>query len=817
MNIYAPNNANERKSFFSKVHKWIEQFSLNENNIIIGGDFNYTEVNRLDRFKANEVKDASSVTYKYLNTSKNLHEIWRHMHPNKKQYTYKDISRLDKFLISTELLEKVQKSNILIPGIKTDHKCVTMFLDFGKNKRGPGRWKMNTSILNDKAYVEKVKTLLSKTQKDYENISKQLIWEMCKLRIKEFSISYCKQKIKIKNNLIEDLENKVQAKEKELIDSNYNHNIQAQRDILANDLHNLIEEKNKGAYIRSRAKWMEEGEKSTKFFFNLEKQNISKNTIKKLKRNDGSYTKNDADIIEEGRSFYENLYAREDISDNDIKYYLNEVNDINSLSENESRNLEGKITKQECESAIKNMKNNKSPGSDGIPIEFYKTFWADIHSTLIDSLNSAHDIGELSGSQKRGILSLLFKKNDKHMLKNWRPISLLNTDYKILTHVLANRLKLVIGKLIHTDQNGYIKGRNIAYNIRLIQDVINYFENDNIEGAIIFLDFQKAFDTVNHNFLLSVLTKFNFGQSFIQWVQTIYTKSESCLSNNGWTSRPFEVQRGIRQGCPLSALLFLLVVEILGDRIRKNTHDGLEINLKSGKKNIQVTQLADDTTVFLKNEQAIENCLKTIQLFGNVSGLKLNIEKTEGLWLGKGRNRGDNFAGVNWEKDSIKALGVFFGYNEQDIEEKNWRNKIETIKKLLNKWNYRDLTMQGRILILKTLALSQVVYLISSICVPNWVVNEINKEFYSFVWKYKRDKICRKVLVNDFEMGGLKMIDFKSFCLAAKAVWCQRLYYSTNETWSIIPQKHMEQCGIRLLMCLNIDKDKQIPLKLPRF
>ena len=355
---------------------------------------------------------------------------------------------------------------------------------------------------------------------------------------------------------------------------------------------------------------MEEGEKSTKFFFNLEKQNISKNTIRKLKRNDGSYTKNDADIMEEGRSFYENLYASEDISDNEIKNYQNEANNINILNENESRKLEGKITKQECESAIKNMKNNKSPGSDGIPIEFYKTFWADIHSVLIDSLNSAHETGELSGTQKRGILSLLYKKNDKHMLKNWRPIRLLNTDYKILTHVLANRLKSVIGKLIHPDQNGYIKGRNIAYNIRLIQDVNNYFENDNIKGAIIFLDFQKAFDTVNHNFLLSVLTKFNFGHSFIKGIQTIYTKSESCLSNNGWTSKPFGIQRGIRQGCPLSALLFLLVVEILGDRIRKNTHDGLEINLKNEKKNIQITQLAYDTTVFLKMNKRLRIVLK---------------------------------------------------------------------------------------------------------------------------------------------------------------------------------------------------------------
>ena len=120
-----------------------------------------------------------------------------------------------------------------------------------------------------------------------------------------------------------------------------------------------------------------------------------------------------------------------------------------------------------------------------------------------------------------------------------------------MANILANRLKTVINKLIHTDQNGYIKGRNIGFNIRLVQDVIEYFENDNIEGAVLFLDFQKAFDTINHNFMHAVLEKFNFGSSFIKWIKTIYSRSEACLTNNGWTSKPFEIQRGIRQGCPL--------------------------------------------------------------------------------------------------------------------------------------------------------------------------------------------------------------------------------------------------------------------------
>ena len=564
---------------------------------------------------------------------------------------------------------------------------------------------------------------------------------------------------------MQEIEEKVEAKEQEVINSNYDRKVQSERDELIHVLHNLVSEKNKGAQIRSRAKWIEQGEKSTKFFFNLEKQNITKNTIKKLKKADGSIIHKDRDIIEEGRQFYEDLYKEEDISDQEIKNYLDKSCHSKTLNEIQSNNLEGKITVKECETAIKSMKSNKSPGSDGIPAEFYQTFWPDLQTVLIESLNSAYETGELSPTQKRSILSLTFKKNDKQMLKNWRPISLLNIDYKILAHVLANRLKTVIKELIHTDQNGYIKGRNIAYNIRLIQDVINHFEADNIEGAVVFLDFQKAFDTINHNFLYATLEKFNFGNSFIKWVKTIYNNAEACLSNNGWTSRPFGIQRGIRQGCPLSALLFLLVVEILGNQIRKNTDDGLEVKLKNESKYIQLTQLADDTTVFLKNEQAIKNCLKVIKEFGRVTGLKLNMEKTEGLWLGKGKNRGDNFADINWKKDKIKALGVFFGYNSQDIEQQNWRCKVETIKKILEKWKYRDLFMQGRILVVKTLALSQIVYLISSICIPKWAINEINKEFYSFIWKYSRDKICRKVLINDLDKGGMKMLDIKSFFL----------------------------------------------------
>ena len=143
-----------------------------------------------------------------------------------------------------------------------------------------------------------------------------------------------------------------------------------------------------------------------------------------------------------------------------------------------------------------------------------------------------------------------------------------------------------------------------------------------------------------------------------------------------------------------------------------------------------------------------------MEQYGKVSGLRLNKRKSEGLWLGQGRNRNDNFADINWGKNSVKALGVHFGYNKKDMENKNWTEKIEKIKSFLRCWNIRDVSLQGRVLIIKTMALSKIVYLAAALLTPQWVINEINKEFFEFLWKYNRDKIARKVVINDICNGG---------------------------------------------------------------
>ena len=282
--------------------------------------------------------------------------------------------------------------------------------------------------------------------------------------------------------------------------------------------------------------------------------------------------------------------------------------------------------------ALKQLKNDKSPGNDGFTTNFYKFFWPDIKHLLFESYNYSFETGMLTNDQKRGILNLIPKADkDLRFLKNWRPVSLLNTDYKILTKALANRIQKVLPKLIQADQVGYMKNRYIGENIRIIEDIMNYTDLERLPGFIILVDFEKAFDSVEWLFLFRTLKSFNFGPSFLKWIEILYNKIESCVSNNGYFSKYFELSRGIRQGCPISALLFILVAEVMAIKIR---NDEKVCGIKFRNIEYKICQLADDTTIFVKDTDSIMQLLSVMKKFQNCSGLKINVEKTEVIPVG---------------------------------------------------------------------------------------------------------------------------------------------------------------------------------------
>ena len=298
----------------------------------------------------------------------------------------------------------------------------------------------------------------------------------------------------------------------------------------------------------------------------------------------------------------------------------------NALSEEIAKTCEGVMAVHECELALITMENNKTPGTDGLTPEFYRYFWNLLGSFMVSSLNYAFQNGTLSISQRQGIISLIpKKKKNNEYLKNWRPVSLLNVDYKIATKTIALRLEKILPNLIHPCQSGYVKGRFIGESIRLTADTIHFTKEKNIPVVAVFLDFEKASHSIEWNFIHKCLETFNFGLDLQQWIKGFYTEICSCVLNNGYASKHFHLECGVRQGCPLSGTLFVIAIELLAQSIKRSKEiKGITIDEHN---EVTLSQYADDTTVLISDVHSASKCFDLLSLFDKALWSKTKSNK----------------------------------------------------------------------------------------------------------------------------------------------------------------------------------------------
>ena len=753
VNIYAPNDINQQITFFSKLNPLLQEFA--QENIIIGGDFNCTRSSK-DKMGGKPVTKKASVikSIETLCESYNLRDIWRNQNPELSRFTWRNKSlkvqcRLDYFLISDELSNLTKICDILLAP-ESDHSAISIHIQSEAlaQRKGPGFWKFNTALLQDEFYIDTLRINIPEFKSKYSGlVDSTSRWDL-KMEIRGFTVKYSKRKAKAFRDREIALQEKINALQAQAEKHPHNRSIIIELQAEKSRLKRIMTHKTKVAILRGKVRWHEQGERNSNYFYGLEKRNYNNKTVTRLKIGKNIFTSNQFEILDREKLFYEFLYKTKNVNPEKFEnsIFFNPEN-ITTLTEDEKTSCEGQVTEDECYEALKNFESRKTPGTDDFPVELYRFFWPEISKEMTDSFNYAFQSGMLSITQRRGVISLIPKKSkDKTSLENLRPISLLNVDYKILTKTIAKKIEKVLPNIINVDQTGYVKGRYIGENIRLIQDVLHFTNLTKQKGIAIFLDFKKAFDSIEWPYLNAALELFNFGPDILSWIKIFYKDVSSCVINNGHASTFFPLQRGVRQGCPLSGILFVLGIELFARALKnKSSVKGIEVN----NHEIKIAQYADDTTVFVRDRDSVLELLNLLEEFSSLSGLEIITSRTEALWLGQWKDNQDTPFGFKWPKDPILSLGVFFSHNQTDADELNFDAKIRDLEKSLQMWQRRKLTLYGKINIVKTLGLSKLIFNASVLHIPHHYIEKINKITFNFIWDSKPPKIKRKTIISE--------------------------------------------------------------------
>lgn len=477
--------------------------------------------------------------------------------------------------------------------------------------------------------------------------------------------------------------------------------------------------------------------------------------------------------------YYKSLYSqRTQVNNDSIKTFLDSL-DLPSIGQKQNNLLVKEITQEELDKALNNLKNNKMPGNDGLPSEWFKTFRREISPLLISSFNWTLKEAATPPSWREAIISIIPKEGkDKTLCSSYRPVSVLNVDYKLFASILAKRLETFLPDLIDSDQTGFIRGRQTFDNIRRTLHIIQQIKKDHIKATLVSLDAEKAFDYVNWLYLFQVLLRFGFSENSVRSFQSLYFKPEARIKTNGGLTKKINLERGTRQGCPLSPLLFAIYIEPLAQAIRENNIiEGITVNKVEHK----MALYADDMLVYLSNPDiSLPKLFDFLEEYGRFSGYKLNIKKTQMLSFGFNpikelRQR----LNINWNQKANKYLGVWLTQDLTKLYKKNYNIINGKIKEDLKRWSsLPHLDFSSRIESIKMNVLPRLLYLFQSLPVeiPPEQFQGWDKQISRLIWNGNKPRTRYKTLQLEKNKGGMSLPNLKDYYYAAQlrplVCWC---------------------------------------------
>ncbi len=802
LNVYAPNGGADNASFWESVLDATRERRMRRPEIVLG-DFNLVE-DSLDRLPTRNDHTGAVESLQRLMAELGLSDGWRRNNPRERAFSYLQNatgsqSRIDRVYASEELMRRAEDWQIEGPGFPTDHRVVSVSLaNYKAPAVGKGRWALPLALLQDGEFAKTLRNLGEELQKCIDEMTErtpmtnpQTAYLAFKTKLKDAARKRAKA-------LLSKLDRRIAAMEvdiKQLLEAE---NPDEQRVAVLQDALAKLEIKRFDRKRRAVATkdWLQ-GETMTRYWTKLNAPQLPSTIIYELcVSNDATdprrrtYSSSSPIMAETAKKHYDALQADPDIINVDHERAMDEALEPldSKLTSQQKGIMARRIRRCEVVAAIDESPLGKAPGLDGIPAELWKTLlkWERaeeesgrrtlrISSVIQAVFNDIEAHGVEAADFTKGWICPIYKlKKDQREIVNYRPITLLNSDYKILTRVMAVRLANVADSLVHSDQAAFIPGRTIFGHIKLSKSIIEYADAVESNGAIVALDQEKAYDMISHEYLWAVLRKLNFPENFIKTVRNLYEKAESCVMVNGSESTFYRIVRGVRQGDPMSCLLFILAIEPLACALRKSTLKGMEI--AGDVEKLVAALFADDTTVYLSESDNFEDLQTILDKWCRAARARFNVEKTDILPVGTPEFRselaerrsqttlGESIpASVRIVKDGelIRSLGAWIGNRcDNDVP---WMNMIRTVEKNLAFWSRRRPTLNGRKLIIGMEVGGRTQFLAKA----HPMSENVEKRLETIVSMFmsngeRRPRVGKDTLYLPISQGGLNLLDVKA-------------------------------------------------------
>ena len=739
VSIYAPaSDDKSRATFFEDTMKG--GYILPSVNNIIGGDFNVCLNPSKDLQNYSEAVDYTKVHKDSMRAltglleHANVQDSWEAYNltflDNKSVFTWRQggpfststtRSRLDRIYVSDLIARNVIHATVQ-ETVVSDHMIYeTHIITPEEHRRYITGWKFNNKLLEEKKFETKINTIMANIHKEAllcdkpaEALAKQgEVLTTIKRVAKRIGRARAK-KVHLRKQELEARQVKIQYRLQELglrgkSSQEETEQLTLEFDRIHAELLCMFEQHAEAAKIKTHTDAQLHHELPSSIFLRLQNNRRRKMRIEEVLLEDGRASRNQEDIVETHLAFQSNLYSPKPIKEEAKKALLNTIK--TSVTKEDTVLFNQPFTKEEIVIAIKSLGKNKAVGTDGISAELYQHFadkMADIYSLILDACYEAR---ELPPTTREALICLLFKKGDTRLPKNWRPISLLNTDYKILAKLLAGRFSKLLPYLLSQDQNGFVAGRQLEDAVMMCQMVIDYLAINHESAYLVMLDQEKAFDRVDPTYLLDVLRAYKIPEYLINWVSIIYSLVPTKLCINGQVTESILLKSGVRQGCPLSPLLFVLSIEPLANLIREHPeYRGVPL---PNNATIKVAMFADDACFYARDEKSIQIIKEMTEVYANGSGGKANLDKTEILPIGEigGRTFQESIADIKVLDPSnpVRLLGIMVGNSVNPREV--WMPILDKVDKLLNvTWRDRYISYRGKIVVLKHLALPIIMF-----------------------------------------------------------------------------------------------------------